>query len=100
MFDNPSSGRQAIRSAGIRYIRFTWTDNAGLIRAKAVHTAFLEEIEATTRVGLTPAAQALPVMYDAPSPGLAFRDGRGAPRRRLEYIRTPAVRVGPRSCPG
>jgi glutamine synthetase len=69
MFDNASRARAVIRSAGIRYIRFTWSDNAGLIRAKAVHTAFVEELDANTRVGLTPAAQALPVMYDAPSPG-------------------------------
>ncbi len=63
------AGRAAIRAAGIRYVRLNWSDNAGLIRAKAVHTAFIEDVRAGPRVGLTPAAQALPVMYDAPSPG-------------------------------
>jgi glutamine synthetase len=64
-----SPARATIRSAGIRYVRFNWSDNAGLIRAKAVHTAFIEDLHGASRVGLTPAAQALPVMYDAPSPG-------------------------------
>jgi glutamine synthetase len=69
----------AIRAAGIRYVRFNWSDNAGLIRAKAVHTTFIketyagdtyaEDAAAGSRIGLTPASQALPVMYDAPSPG-------------------------------
>ncbi len=63
------ANRAAMRAARIRYIRFNWSDNAGLIRAKAVHTAFVEDLHAGSRIGLTPAAQALPVMYDAPSPG-------------------------------
>src|SRR4051812_18889646 len=69
MLGNANRGRAAIRSASIRYVRFTWCDNAGLIRAKAVHTSPGEELDEAFRVGLPPAAQALPVMYDAPSPG-------------------------------
>ena len=57
-----------VRERGIRYVRFTWTDNAGLIRAKAVHTAFLNEY-LQGGVGVTVAGQALPVMYDAVAPG-------------------------------
>ncbi|GIW09802.1 MAG: glutamine synthetase [Dehalococcoidia bacterium] len=50
-------------------MRFLWTDNAGLIRAKAVHTVFLERYLEGETVGITAAAPALPVMYDAVAPG-------------------------------
>jgi glutamine synthetase len=53
----------------VRYVRFTWTDNAGLIRAKGVHVAVLDDYLAGARVGVTPAGQGLPVMYDAVSAG-------------------------------
>src|SRR5437773_8514789 len=53
----------------VRYVRFTWTDNAGLIRAKAVHTAVLADYLGDARVGVTPAGQGLPVMYDAVAAG-------------------------------
>jgi glutamine synthetase len=56
------------RSQAIRYVRFTWSDNAGLIRAKAVHLAFLADFLEGNRVGVTIACQALPVMYDAVAP--------------------------------
>src|ERR1700694_3715419 len=55
----------AARNQGVRFTRVTWTDNAGLIRAKAVHTAFLANFLGDSRVGITAAAPALPVMYDA-----------------------------------
>ncbi|RME81322.1 MAG: glutamine synthetase [Caldilineae bacterium] len=58
-----------IQTQGIRWVRFIWTDNAGLIRAKAVHTAFLDDYLKGDGVGIAAAQQALPVMYDAPSAG-------------------------------
>src|SRR5437764_6129376 len=69
MDTNARDAQNAIREGGIRYVRLTLTDNAGLIRAKAVHTPFIDEYLAGGRVGITPATQALPVMYDAPAPG-------------------------------
>ncbi len=68
MPDILSSVLSTVRNQGIRYVRFTWSDNAGLIRAKAVHAAFLADFLAENRVGITIAAQALPVMYDAVAP--------------------------------
>jgi glutamine synthetase len=68
MPDVHSTVLSAVRSQGIRYVRFTWSDNAGLIRAKAVHTAFLADFLEGNRVGVTIACQALPVMYDAVAP--------------------------------
>src|SRR2546430_3092569 len=72
MTDVRSSVLSMVRDQGIRYVRFTWSDNAGLIRAKAVHAAFLADYLAANRVGVTIACQALPVMYDvvAPDSGL------------------------------
>ena len=59
----------AIQTQDIRYVRFIWCDNAGLIRAKAVHTSFLDSFLAGDGVGIAAAQQALPVMYDAPASG-------------------------------
>lgn len=69
MTDWKNEVRAAIRSRGIRYVRFIWCDNAGLIRAKAVHTAFLEDYLEGAGVGIAAAQQALPVMYDALASG-------------------------------
>ncbi|HXF69044.1 MAG TPA: glutamine synthetase family protein [Thermoflexus sp.] len=60
--------RAAIRHHGIRYVRFLWCDNAGVIRAKAVHATFLEDYLEGAGVGIAAAQQALPVMYDALAP--------------------------------
>lgn len=56
----------ALREQAIRFVRFTMVDNAGLIRAKAVHTGGIEDY--SRGVGITVAQQALPVMYDAVAP--------------------------------
>jgi glutamine synthetase len=58
-----------VRTHQIRYVRFIWCDNAGLIRAKAVHTAFLEDYLEGAGVGIAAAQQALPVMMDALASG-------------------------------
>ncbi|GIW06396.1 MAG: glutamine synthetase [Dehalococcoidia bacterium] len=58
-----------VRTEGVRFVRFVWTDNAGLIRAKAVHTVFLDRYLAGERVGITAASPAMPVMYDAVADG-------------------------------
>ena len=68
MPDVRSTVLSTARSLGIRFVRFTWSDNAGLIRAKAVHLAFLADFLEGNRVGVTIACQALPVMYDVVSP--------------------------------
>jgi glutamine synthetase len=57
-----------LHNRGVKFVRFTFTDNAGLIRAKAVHIGVLPEFLDGARVGLTPASQGLPVMYDALAP--------------------------------
>lgn len=69
MTDWKNEIRAAIRSHGIRYVRFLWCDNAGLIRAKAVHTAFLEDYLEGAGVGIAAAQQAVPVMVDALASG-------------------------------
>lgn len=55
------------RTAGVRWIRVTYCDNANLIRAKGVP---LEGLEAALRygIGFSVAQQALPVMFDAVQP--------------------------------
>lgn len=66
----PEQVRLAIRDLEIRFVRFVMADNAGLIRGKALHTAWIEDPDYGP--GLTVAQQALPVMYDmvAPDSGL------------------------------
>lgn len=59
----------SIETYDIRYVRFIWCDNANLIRAKAVHTSFLDSFLEGDGVGIAAAQQALPVMQDAPAPG-------------------------------
>jgi glutamine synthetase len=55
--------KQKLRSAGIKFVRILWCDNANVIRAKAAHIDFLEDY-IKNGVGITVAQQALPVMYD------------------------------------
>ena len=55
---------QSLESAGVKFIRFTFCDNANVIRAKAVHLGILAE-NIDYPMSITPAQQALPVMYDA-----------------------------------
>ncbi|MDQ7850388.1 MAG: glutamine synthetase family protein [Armatimonadota bacterium] len=52
---------------GIRFVRFTYCDNANLIRAKAVPAERLD-ICVASGVGFSVAQQALPLMYDAVLP--------------------------------
>lgn len=92
MDENASDILGQVADMGVRFVRFTWTDNAGLIRAKAVHAASLadyvkscsdgerhtpetsrspisdHDAPVPQRVGITLAAQAMPVMYDAVIP--------------------------------
>lgn len=56
-----------IKKNNIQFIRFLWCDNAGIIRAKAIHVKFLSDY-LNNGVGIASAQQALPVMYDAPVP--------------------------------
>lgn len=58
---------EEIEKKNIQFVRFMWCDNAGIIRAKAVHVKYLTDYLAGTGVGIAMAQQALPVMYDAPS---------------------------------
>ncbi|MFN8532545.1 MAG: glutamine synthetase family protein [Dehalococcoidia bacterium] len=58
-----------VRTDGVRFVRFIWTDNAGLIRAKAVYSIFLGRYLEGESVGITAAAPAMPVMYDAVADG-------------------------------
>ncbi len=69
MSDTRNAVLSTIRAQGIRYVRFIWCDNAGLIRAKAVHTALLDDYLKGDGVGIAAAQQALPAMYDALAPG-------------------------------
>lgn len=52
----------------VNFARILWCDNANVIRAKAVHrdrlASYLDH-----GVGISAAQQAIPVMFDAPSPG-------------------------------
>src|SRR4051812_20627998 len=60
-----------LRAANVRFVRVLWSDNANVIRGKAVHVSVLPSY-ATHGVGITAAQQALPVMSDAvvPAAGL------------------------------
>ncbi|MEK9179008.1 MAG: glutamine synthetase, partial [Patescibacteria group bacterium] len=60
---------EEIERKNIQFIRFMWCDNAGVIRAKAVHVKYILDYLVGTGVGIAKAQQALPVMYDAPSKG-------------------------------
>ncbi|WDI42188.1 glutamine synthetase family protein [Bremerella sp. P1] len=51
----------------IRFVRVLWTDNANVIRGKAIHRRALANY-AEHGVGITAASQAMPAMYDAVIP--------------------------------
>lgn len=53
----------SLRSSGTRFVRVVWCDNANVIRAKAVHIGALEGY-LEHGLGITPAQQAIPVMFD------------------------------------
>lgn len=55
-----------LQSHDIRFVRVLWCDHANLIRAKAIHSDHGAGLAAG--VALTPAQQALPVMFDAVAP--------------------------------
>ena len=59
--------QRLLDSAAVRFVRIVWCDNANVIRAKAFHTAFLEEHQ-DWGIGISIAQQAVPVMADAPAP--------------------------------
>lgn len=67
--DHTASVRAAMLTHGIRFVRFMWCDNANVIRAKAVHAPLIEDFLSGQGVGIAAAQMALPVMYDALSPG-------------------------------
>ena len=55
---------KSLKSAGVKFLRVAFCDNANTIRAKAIHLGILEE-NLEYPVSITAAQQALPVMYDA-----------------------------------
>src|SRR3954454_14596100 len=63
-----NAGVSQALAAGARFVRVVWTDNANVIRAKAIHASVLGEV-AAHGVGITVAQQALPVMHDAVASG-------------------------------
>lgn len=62
---------EALNTAGVRFIRVLWCDNANVIRAKAFHLGLFAE-HAEHGIGIAAAQQAIPVMADiiAPDSGL------------------------------
>jgi glutamine synthetase len=58
----------AIEERGLRYTRFVWTDNAGLIRAKAVHRSLLLRPEGAS-ASIAMAQLGLPATQDAVAKG-------------------------------
>ena len=58
---------RSLVAAGVKFIRILWCDNANVIRGKAVHIGALVHHQ-EHGVGISPAQQAIPVMYDAVVP--------------------------------
>ncbi len=56
--------KKMLEEAGVKFIRLLWCDNANVIRAKAYHINFLEDLM-DNGIGITSAQMAIPVMYDA-----------------------------------
>ena len=56
--------KRTLKHAGIKFVRVLWCDNANVIRAKAAHVDYLEDV-IDNGVGITMAQMALPVMYDS-----------------------------------
>lgn len=59
---------ETLASVDARFLRVLWCDNANVIRAKAIHRDALAD-HIAHGVGISPAQQALPVMFDAPVAG-------------------------------
>ncbi len=59
--------QHALRSAGVKFVRLAWCDNANVIRAKAAHVDSLQGA-VENGIQITVAQQALPVMFDAVVP--------------------------------
>ncbi len=57
--------RHLLGQAGVKFVRVLWCDSANVIRGKAIHTDRLDAY-LTHGVGISPAQQAIPVMYDVP----------------------------------
>jgi glutamine synthetase len=57
--------RHLLDRAAVKFVRVLWCDNANVIRGKAIHTGRLDAYLAHG-VGISPAQQAIPVMYDVP----------------------------------
>ncbi|MFQ5493031.1 MAG: hypothetical protein ACE5DX_02625 [Candidatus Dojkabacteria bacterium] len=55
----------SVKKKGVRFVRFQWTNNANMIREKAVHIDRVSQY-AKRGIGATPAEQVVPVMYDVP----------------------------------
>lgn len=53
----------ALRTGQVRFLRICWCDNAGLLRAKAIHVPALDRF-AEAGIGITRAQQALPAQGD------------------------------------
>ncbi len=57
---------KSLQASKTRFVRVLWCDNANVIRAKAIHLGALEHHQ--HGVGISTAQQALPVMFDSPTP--------------------------------
>ncbi len=58
-----------LEARGVRFVRFVWTDNAGLIRAKAVSTVALRNGWNRGTTGIAQAQQAVPASADQVAEG-------------------------------
>ncbi len=56
--------KKTLEEAGVKFVRIVWCDNANVIRAKAAHVDYLEDV-VDNGMGITVAQMALPVMYDS-----------------------------------
>ena len=61
---NNDTIKRELKDANIKFVRILWCDNANVIRAKAAHIDYLDEVF-KNGIGITMAQQALPVMYDS-----------------------------------
>jgi glutamine synthetase len=55
---------KSLETAGVKFLRFAFCDNANIIRAKAIHLGILAD-NLEYPISITAAQQALPVMYDS-----------------------------------
>jgi glutamine synthetase len=58
----------SLKADGTRFLRVLWCDNANAIRGKAIHLGALAHT-LEHGVGISPAQQGVPIMYDAVAPG-------------------------------